>query len=202
MAFGFESCHPDQVARLQRLAITSEAVVQGYGYAAASAGTHKPVGQKEGHPFAHCIDLSPASVPFSRSAFDNLVTKGLVPFPRENWSGGAHWHVVDATRPLADSGNNDDGTGPDHLDSVNHQLAEWVTGGDGLVGDLPMPAKWRPTLEQRAFIRKVWIDGKLPDLEPGTPVKVVKHPSGPVLASYVIVPNGDHIADQGKLYVE
>jgi hypothetical protein len=36
----------------------------------------------------------------------------------------------------------------------------------------------------------------------GQPIKIVKHPSGPVLETYVMVAGGDHIADQGKLYVE
>jgi len=184
------------------LQIGGSAIVQGYGDASASAGTHKPVGAVGGQPFGHCIDLSPNEVPFTRGAFDNLVAKGFAPFPRTNWPGGNHWHLVDSTRPVADAGNNADGTGPDHRESVNQQLAEWVRGGDGLVGDLPMPAAWRPTLEQRAFVRKVWLAGKLPDDGHDTKtVKAVRYPSGPVLATYEMVEGGDHIADQGKVYV-
>ncbi len=199
MASGFAACHPDQVKRLEALGLPSDSVTQGVGYASASAGTHGPVGVKDGKPYAHCIDLSPNALPFQRSYFDKLVEQGLVPFPREVWpSGGAHWHVVDATRPLNDAGED-----PDHKDIVNHQLAEWVTGGDGLVGEAPMPAKWKPTLEQRAFVRKVWKDGKLPeDTEETKPVKVIDHATGAVKETLKMVSGGDHIADQGKLYVE
>lgn len=198
MASGFASCHEDQVARLKALGLPSGAVTQGVGYAAASAGTHGPVGVKDGHPYGHCIDLSPTDLPFQRSYFDKLVEQGFAPFPREVWpNGGAHWHCVDLTRPLNDAGDD-----PDHKDSVNHQLAEWVTGGDGLVGDNPMPVKWRPTLEQRAFAKQVWVDGKLPsDDEVTTPVKVVDHDTGALRETLAMVPNGNHIADQGKLYV-
>lgn len=174
MASGFSACHPDQVSRLERLRIRSAAVVQGYGYATASAETHEPVGKINGVPFGHCIDLSPDEVPFSRGAFDHMVEKGFAPFPREQWSGGAHWHLVDATRPLADLGNRSDGTGPNHNDTVNGQLGEWVSGGDGLVGESPMPEKWRPTLAQRELIRDVWIAGYMPDEKPVSKVlKVV-----------------------------
>ncbi len=100
MASGFESVHPIVEQSLRQLGLASTDVTQGWGYAAASAGFHEPVGENpRGRKYGPCVDLS-WSILDERPVYavrDHLLAAGAAPFFRcaqTGWNGSNHIHCV------------------------------------------------------------------------------------------------------------
>ena len=205
MASGFQSLHPDQEKRLRAVGLRSSQVTQGWGYATASAGSHTPVGTRAGRKFGWCIDLSikakPDAAAFTpnKAHVDALVLQGFCPFYRSggSWVGNEHWHIVDVTWL-----RNDAGKVPLHGSIPRRQVTDFLgtPPRNGLVGHAELTGWRRPTARQQAYLRNIFERGAepTPDLQI---VKVIGAKSGRVIETLQVVPNGNHIADQGKLYV-
>ena len=149
MADGFASTHPKTQQKLEALGLPSEAVVQGYGYAAASAGFHSPVGTVDGHPWSPCVDLSPEYVSYDREWLSRLVDAGIAPFARnaENgWSGGEHWHCIDVALGHL-------------LVGVETQVHDFCNGRNGLAGHDEWEGPLGPDASQQQSIREVYLSG-------------------------------------------
>ena len=174
MAKGWTSLHPFQEQRLRAIGLNGNQITQGYGYAMASAGSHAPVGAKDGRQFGHCIDLSISYAP-NRPHFDALARAGFCPFYR-NWPGNYHWHVVDVAWI-----RNDTGIAPRHLDLPRRQVLDFLATPprNGLVGHDALPSAWRPTEAQQAYLRRLWETGAMPDgyATPDPILKVIYPPN-------------------------
>lgn len=142
---GFEACHPDTAERLRSLDIRDNWIKQGVGYAAASAGTHEPIGQVNGRDFGCCVDIWYGLA--YRNLFDHLAESGFFPFVREgaSWEGNEHIHCVDYAPLYCDDGS----VGQPH-EIVLTQMSDWVNGRNGLRGHSTMPKAWMPSVGQRA----------------------------------------------------
>ncbi len=96
MAHGFSSVHEVTEATLRNLCLVSDDVVQGVGFANASAGYHEPVGvSPAGREYGTCVDL-PASL-INGEFLQRCWDAGLVAFARNaasGWSGSPHIHCV------------------------------------------------------------------------------------------------------------
>ena len=205
MPRGFSSIHPDQERRLRAVGLKSSQITQGVGGVSASAGLHVPVGTKGGRRFGWCIDLSvrdkhdaKAFRP-TRANFDALVAHGFVPFYRSggSWAGNEHYHLVDVAWL-----KNDAGKVPNHGMLPRSQVEDFLKTPprNGLRGHAPLSKAWSPTKSQQAVIRQIFRTGKAPQPE-SLAVKVCDVKTGRVIETHQLAPNGDHLDDQGKIYV-
>jgi hypothetical protein len=147
---GFASIHPRTQERLEHLGVKDWHVTQGVGYAAASAGTHKPVGKCAGRAFGHCVDLDYKLA--DRTFFDEAAAAAILVFCRDGaaWRGNEHLHCVDISALL-----DDNGSVPDMRELVQVQAWDWIAGRTGLVGHARERAAWRRTDGQAEFARGV-----------------------------------------------
>jgi hypothetical protein len=174
MAAGFDSINPRSEAKLRALGLPSEAVTQGFGYAAASAGFHSPVGTIDGHEWSPCIDLSPEYVSYNREWLSRLVDAGIAPFARnaENgWSGAEHWHCIDVELGHLLSG-------------VEAQVHDFCNGRNGLAGHATFDGPLAPDASMQQSIREVYLNG-----DPRTPVKILDTQGG-VIDCYGFMEDG------------
>jgi hypothetical protein len=145
MASGYESVHPKTAAALQELGVTDAQIIQGWGYAAASAGYHDPEGQIDGHAFSSCVDLAYELA--GQDFVDRLVDAGMCPFVREQgngWSGASHIHCVYV-------GLTDENGQVTILPGPRMQIVDFTQGLNGLVGHAPI-ACYPPSADQQAAI--------------------------------------------------
>lgn len=158
MANGFCSIHPATEHKLRALGLTSGAVTQGYGSAAASAGFHEAVGTIDGHPWSPCFDLSHYDVPFDRASLSRLVDAGFAAFGRNSangWGGVEHWHCIDVCLGRL-------------LPGVETQVHDFCNGRSGLAGHHAFTGPLAPDKSQQQAIREVFLSGK-----PRVPVTVL-----------------------------
>ena len=168
MPGGFESTHPETAKKLEALGLVSAAITQGFGYAAASAGFHEPVGEVEGHEWSPCVDLSPEYVSYDREWLSRLVDAGIAPFARNSdngWSGAEHWHCIDVALGHL-------------LPGVEMQVHDFCNGRNGLAGHAAFDGPLAPDATQQQSIREVYLTS-----DPRTPVKVLDT-SGAVIDCY------------------
>ena len=165
---GFKSIHPNTEATLWSLGLPSDAVTQGYGSAAASAGFHESVGTIDGHGWSPCVDLSPSFVPYNRLWLSHLVDAGFAAFARNadnGWYGSEHWHCIDVALGHL-------------LEGVETQVHDWCNGRDGLASHRFWSGPLAPDKSQRESIREVYLRS-----DPRLPVRVVS-PSGIIIPCY------------------
>jgi hypothetical protein len=151
MASGYESIHPRTKILFQELGIPSDDVIQGWGSAAASAGTHDIVGTYQGTAFGSCCDL-PHDTYSTRDWIDRLIGASICPWVRDaslGWFGGEHVHCVIPALPA------DDGTYP-MLEIVQGQVSDFINSKSGLVGHADFPADYAGTLPERGAIAQVY----------------------------------------------
>ena len=196
MARGFAAVHPYQEERLRSVGVRDQQVSQGYGYARLSAGSHKPVGEMDGRRYGYAIDLSASYAP-TRAHFNALAAAGFAPFWRD-WSGNEHWHIVDLAWIKDDAGKV-----RGHNGVLRGQVASFLAtpARDGLRSNRRLSSAWTPTKSQQRFLRDIFENGHPVTQEP-TLVKVIRKSTGEVVTTHRMVPGGDHVCDQRKLYVE
>ena len=162
MARGWISLHPFQEERLKALGINGNQITQGVATTDgdldhASRGSHDSVGVKSGRRVGHCVDISVSYMP-NRAHFNALAQAGFAPFYRD-WSGNAHWHIVDVAWI-----KDDNGIVPRHLSIPRGQVQDFlsVPPRNGLVGHAILPTAWRPTAAQQSYLRLLWTQGIMP----------------------------------------
>ena len=142
---GFASCHPLTVPVLKELGVHNDQVLQGWGDAAASAGTHSQVGTYQGTPYGPSVDLDYALA--SQEFVARLWEFGFAAFVRDaasGWSGGEHIHMV-CLGLVDDAGNK-------HLPPICKVQCEDITNNPpltGLVGHRPLQGNYVPDADER-----------------------------------------------------
>ncbi len=161
MAAGYDSVDMITANALRLLGVTDDQIMQGWGSASASAGTHNAVGENpQGHTFGLCTDLSHDLL--AAPCYDRLIALGIIPFERvpgaNGWPSDAalHVHCVSGIGRVNYEGARCDLPGGDDTEAeVERQIEDWLSAPprNGLVSHLPLPDPYRPDAAQQTFVR-------------------------------------------------
>ena len=125
-------------------------VGQTIGFAVASAGTHAPDGQWDGHPYCAATDLHVADLGHDdiRSLLSQLAGMGFAAFFRR--PGFDHWPAYDALHVHAVY------AGVPMKPSLQDQVHQWLHGLNGLASRAPYEF-WQPSPAQCQIVRALFL---------------------------------------------